>query len=107
VEVFRQSIQEFQKASNVIGLVYAIEGLASLHVNQGQPGHAAQLFAWADTMREKIGDHRPPAEQASVERDLAIVHSKLNEADYTDLCAAGRAMTLEQALALALEETDA
>ncbi|MEO7840163.1 MAG: tetratricopeptide repeat protein, partial [Anaerolineales bacterium] len=102
-EMFCFCIQQFQKANNTIGLIYAIEGIASLHVNQGQPERAAHLFAWADAMREKIGDYRPPVEQNSVERDLAVIHSKLNDTEYSKLSTEGRAMTTEQAFALALE----
>jgi len=28
-------------------------------------------------MRDQIGDQRPPIEQASVEKDLEIIHSKM------------------------------
>ena len=65
---------------------------------------AAQLFAWTDMMRDKIGDHRPPVEQASVERDLGVIHSKLNDTEFASLFAEGRAMTIEQAIQYALEE---
>jgi len=85
-------------------LVFAVEGLAKLNLNQGQPERAAQLFAWADAMRDQIGDHRPPVEHASVEKDLAVIHSKLNDAEFEKLSTAGRAMTTEQAIALASEE---
>ena len=81
---------------------YTMEGLASLHVNQGQPERAIRLFAWTDAMREKMGDHRPPVEQRSVERDLAIIHSKVDDAEFANLVAEGRAMTMEQAIQLAL-----
>jgi tetratricopeptide (TPR) repeat protein len=103
-EMFGFSIGQFQKLNNTIGLVYAIEGLAAMNVDQGGPIRAAQLFAWADAMREKIGDFRPPVEQASVERDLAVIHSKLADAEFASLSAVGRALTMEQAIALALEE---
>jgi tetratricopeptide (TPR) repeat protein len=103
-EKFNVSIQRFQKANSLIVLVYAIEGFASLNVNQDQPERAARLFAWADAMRDQIGDHRPPIEQASVERDLAVIHSKLNDADFVRLSAEGSTMTIEQAIPFALEE---
>jgi tetratricopeptide (TPR) repeat protein len=103
-EVFRYSIQQFQKANSLIGVVYTIEGLASLNVNQGQPKRAARLFAWTDAMREKIDDHRPPVEQASVERDLAVIHSKVNDEEFAKLSTEGSTMTIEQAIALALEK---
>ncbi len=103
-ELFRFSIQRFQKANMTIGLVYAIEGLASLNVNQGQLKRAAQLFAWADAVRNKIGDHRPPVEQDSIERDLAVIHSRLNDSDFARLSTEGQAMTVEKAVAFVLEE---
>jgi hypothetical protein len=103
-EMFGFCLQQFQKANNIIGLIYAIEGLASMSVNQGQAERAVRLFAWADAMREEIGDHRPPVEQASVERDLAVIHSKLNDSDFAKLSTEGQAMTVEEAVALALEE---
>ena len=102
-EMFSVCIQRFQKINTVIGLIYAIEGLASLNVNQEHPQRATRLFAWADAEREKIGDHRPPVEAASVERDWGVIHSKLNDTEYASLFAEGRAMTIEQAIQCALE----
>lgn len=55
-------------------------------------------------MREKMGDPRPPVEQAPVERDLAVIHSKIDESEFINFSAEGRTMTVEQAIALALEE---
>jgi predicted ATPase/class 3 adenylate cyclase len=101
--LFEDSIRQTQKADLMIATVYAIEGLASLNVQQGQPHSAARLFAWADAMREKIGDQRPPVEQDSVEGDLEIIHSELSDPDVERLSAEGKAMALDQALAYALE----
>src|SRR5262249_52092216 len=101
--LFADNIQSTQKANLTIALVYTVEGVASLYANQAHPERAAWLFAWADIMREKIGDHRPPLEQASVERDLATLHSALNDDEYAKLSTEGRTMTIEQVIALALE----
>jgi len=103
-ELFEICIQRFSKADTTIGLIFVIEGLASLNVTQGNVERAAMFFARADAMRETLGDPRPPIEQNSVERDLAIIHSKLNDAEFARLSAEGRTMTEEQAIALALEE---
>jgi hypothetical protein len=80
-----------------------IEGLASMHTNQARPEHAAQLFAWTDVAREKIGDHRPPVEQGSVEKDLVTIHSQSDDTEFEKLSANGRTMTSDQAIALSLE----
>jgi tetratricopeptide (TPR) repeat protein len=103
-ELFGECIQRAYKADWKVNLVFAVEGIASLKVNQGQSERAVRLFAWTDAMRDQIGDHRPPVEQASVEKDLEVVHSKLDDAEFTRLAAEGLTMTIEQAIALALEE---
>jgi len=102
--LFKKAIRHFQEINNVIGIVFVIEGLASLHVNQRQFEHAAQLFAWTDFMREKIGDKRPPVEQGSMDKDLATIQAQLTEKEFDELSENGRTMSLEQAIALALEE---
>src|SRR6185369_7474198 len=96
-ETFKISLQQFEKAGYMNGLICSIEGLASWYANQGQLERATQLFTWADTMREKMDDRRTPVEQNSVEKDLAIIHSKLNGEGFAKCSAEGRVMTMEQA----------
>jgi hypothetical protein len=85
------------------GLMYGIEGLASLNVIHGQPQRAAQLFAWAEATRKKMNIPRPPLEQKSVDRDLALLRSQWDETEFAKLLEEARAMTIEQAIAFALE----
>jgi tetratricopeptide (TPR) repeat protein len=101
---FKNSIYESNKAGLTIAVVYAIEGLANLNVMQDQPECAARLFAWADAMREKIGDHRPPVEQAAVDSDLSILHSQLQDDELLRLSAEGQRLTMEEAIDLAQAE---
>jgi predicted ATPase len=103
-QLFANGIHDMQKANLLIGLVFATEGLASSQVNKGQTERAARLFAWADAMRGKISDPRPPVEQASVERDLKVIHSKLSDSEFARLSTEGQRLTVEEAVALALEE---
>src|SRR3989304_3292131 len=76
---FENTLRRMQKVDSLIGMVYVIEGLASLNVHQTQLERATRLFAWADAMRDTLGDHRPPVEQASVEKDLVVIHSKIDD----------------------------
>lgn len=102
--LFEDSIRNTQKAGFMIALIYAMEGLASLNVNQEQPERAAQLFAWADTMRKEISNPRPPVEQNSVEKDLEIIHSQIDDAAFEKLWDEGSKLTTEEAIDLALKE---
>ncbi len=98
------SIEKAYKANFMIVVVYAVEGLASLNVNQGRYQPAIQLYAWADAMREKIGDQRPPVEKDFIAGEFAIIHSKVDDNEINAITEKTRTMTTEQAIALALEE---
>ena len=47
---------------------------------------------------------RPPVEQDSIEHDLAVIHSRLKASDFARLSTEGQIMTVDEAVALALEE---
>ena len=104
-ELFRVCVQQFKKANIGTGLIFVAEGLASLYADQGQSERAARLFAWTDVQRRRGGDLRPLVEQSSVERDLETIRSQLDEAAFNQAWADGSAMTVDQALAVALDES--
>jgi tetratricopeptide (TPR) repeat protein len=104
-KIFGLCIQQFQKASNMQGLAFAIEGFASLNAIQEGPERAARLFAWVDATRAKFNYPRPPVEQAEVDRDLAMIHSQISDTALEEACESGKSMTTEQAIALALDES--
>jgi tetratricopeptide (TPR) repeat protein len=100
---FIESQQRFKEVDSTIGLVYVLEGLASLSTLEERPKRAAKLFAWADATREIIENKRPPIEQTNVDRDLATIHTQLDESAFAAAQAAGRAMSMDQAIVYALE----
>jgi predicted ATPase/DNA-binding SARP family transcriptional activator len=101
--LFEESLQKFREAEINNGLAYCMEGLAALAVTQGQPQRSVRLLAWADAIREAIGDSRPAVEQVVVDCDLATIHRSLDEAAFAAAYAEGQRMTMEQAIAYALE----
>ena len=101
---FLDILVRWHNIGNTIGAVFVLEGLASLAVAEGQMERAVRLFAWADSVRQKTGDHRPSIEQADVDRDLASIRLQLDENAFEAALAAGRAMTLDEAVALARNE---
>jgi predicted ATPase/class 3 adenylate cyclase len=103
-KLFENGIRGMQKADLVIGLVFAAEGIASLYVNQGTYQRAARLFAWTTAMRQKLGDPRPPVEQASIEKDLARIRSQVDDATIENAYNTGRTLTVDEAAKFALEE---
>ena len=74
--------------------------------DQRQMSFMRKLWHWPNSsaMREKIGDPRPPVEQASVERYLEVIHSGMNDSDLARLWAEGQGLTVDEAVTLALKE---
>jgi tetratricopeptide (TPR) repeat protein len=85
----------------ISGVVFSIEGLASLALSQGQAPKAARLFGWADATRKSTQDTRPPVEQAKVEDDIATILETIGEEIYAMDYAEGQAMTMDEAIAYA------
>ena len=102
--IFANTAQMFQKDQFVNGVVFTLEGIASLSLEVGKPERAARLIGWADVTREKIGDTRPLFEQADVDRDVAAIIGKVGNTPFEEAYNAGRVMTLDEAFTFALEE---
>jgi predicted ATPase/DNA-binding SARP family transcriptional activator len=80
-------------------VVEGLEGLAAVAVAQGQAERAARLFGAAASWWEGVP---VPREQTETEAHLAALRVVLGDAAFAAAWEAGRALTWEQALALAL-----
>ncbi len=86
---------------------YALEGFARLAYAQHQPERAVRLYGAAQALREAIGSPMPPNVGAKYERIQADLRAALGEDGYQAGLDAGRALSTDQAIAYALEETAA
>jgi len=77
-------------------------------VARGQPERAARLYGSAAAWLVGNGDgrHRYPHDQAEQERYIAILRGQLDGATFNSAWEAGRKLTLEQAIELALATDD-
>jgi tetratricopeptide (TPR) repeat protein len=83
-----------------------LTGMAGIIAAQNEPERAVRLLAAADSLLETIGATTLfVAEQVDYKRILDNVRAQLDPATFEAAWAEGRAMTLEQAVADALEET--
>jgi predicted ATPase/DNA-binding SARP family transcriptional activator len=95
--------RSFHEDQNDIGVIFSLEGMARLYITVDKPNRAAWLIGWADAAREKTGDPRPQLEQAEVEQTISACVVKLGKAAYSEAYKTGRKMTIEDAMAQALE----
>ncbi len=80
-----------------------LRGLGAVTGQGGEPGRAARLFGAAERLRETTG---PPtnSSQSAYAQYLAAAHAQLDDAAWKTAWAAGRNLTLEQAVSGVMEE---
>lgn len=86
------------------GATYALDGFARLAAAEGDAVRALRLGGATTALRQIYGVTIGPAEQDAFRRRLEPAWQALGEEEGKATFDEGRAMTLEQALALALEE---
>jgi tetratricopeptide (TPR) repeat protein len=79
-----------------------VQGLAAAAAGEGRVADAARLFAGAETLREATGAALSPVEQAIQDRFLPRVGAELGDEGLKRERDAGRALTPEEVVALAL-----
>jgi PAS domain S-box-containing protein len=83
---------------------WCLAGLGSAAALDEAPERAAQLWGAAEHLRVTLGCRPAPAARAAYERQLALARAQLGEAAFAAAWAAGEALSLEQAVAVALGE---
>jgi tetratricopeptide (TPR) repeat protein len=97
--IFSETVRDFYSDKNEDGAMFTLEGMGGLSVAVGKPDVAARLIGWADMVRKKLSDPRPPLEQADVDKIIAACLAKMGEVAFSDAYDEGQAMTLDEAIA--------
>jgi tetratricopeptide (TPR) repeat protein len=100
-DFFRAALDLLLKSENLYGINFTLTGFASLAVTEQRWEKACLLLSYVES---RLDRPRPPVEQAPVERDLTVIRVNLTDDDFAKLLAEGNKMTMDQAIALALEE---
>jgi tetratricopeptide (TPR) repeat protein len=103
-QILVEVIENFHAGQNKNGLVFALDLMASLDVVIHKPEAAARLIGWSDMTRKEIGDPRQRRQQDDLDRDIAKIRVKIGTAVWEKTYSAGRALALDEAVALALPE---
>lgn len=104
--LWQESLAIYRELGNQQGIAGCLKELAGVAGAQGLPERSARLFGAAEALRQAIGASLTPRERADYERNVAAVRATLSEDTFATLWAEERAMTLEQAIAYALEKTE-
>jgi predicted ATPase/class 3 adenylate cyclase len=101
--LYAQSIALFRESGLRFLIPFVIEGFATMAARQGQDEKALVLAGGAATAREHFGSPIPPVMKERLDSALASARRRLGAIGET-AWSRGQGMTMEQAVAYALEE---
>lgn len=102
--MYRESLALRHARGEKDGIAFCLEGLAGLACARNDFERATRLLGAADTIRESINTPRAPIAAEQCEHYIAGARAKLGDTQFAHVLAQGRALTLEQAVALGLPE---
>ena len=103
-ELFRQSLKSWHTMTDPLGITIGLSGIAWAAAARGHAGRAARLFGAEDALRERNGSLMLPLWQSDHARWQAAARAELGDEAFTAAWTEGQAMSLEQAVAYALED---
>lgn len=98
----RESLQVRQEIGDKSGSAWCLERLAEIALALGQAEKAARVFGAAAVARASIGSVIDSVDRPEYARNLAALREQLGTARFDAAWAQGSALTLEQAIELAL-----
>ncbi|MBI5933204.1 MAG: XRE family transcriptional regulator [Chloroflexi bacterium] len=101
-DILMECMREFRMDRDRTGLIFTAETMVCLFVELNQPDRAARLFGWAEATRKATGDSRPQLEQMDLNRSTSVICRKLGENKFKDMLNEGSAMTLDEAVEVAV-----
>ena len=102
IALLREGLVVQQQLGVKHGVAESLERFALLAARQKLPERTARLLGAAEALRAAIGLPLPPAERPDYERTVAAARAQLDEATFAAAWAEGQAMTVDEAIAEAL-----
>ena len=96
----------FDELGDIAGIAEVLERFVGLAVTQARFEGALRLAGAASTLRERAGAPLPPSGQAKLDQVLEPAREALTRARADEAWLAGRAFTLDEAIAAALTITE-
>ena len=105
-ELFSESLRRNQHARSLMRFAVSFEGLAGSLAASGNAARGARFMGVATALRDAVGAKVFPGRRAGYERTIRALRATLTNDVFDAEIAAGRNMSLEDALSLALKPDD-
>ena len=103
LEYYRETIIAFRDIGQTGAVAHQLECFGFIALAQNQNERALQLFAVADVLREKRGTPMTPDEQNYFDKQLKGLREKMDSKVYESIWSIGYAMSVDQAIQIAVE----
>src|SRR5439155_9113898 len=102
---FAESLRLNREMGERLGVACCLGAFAAIAVSRAEWVRAAQLYGAMQAMADALNAAPPPNDQMDIEPYLNTLRERLNGSDLETASAEGHALSLEQAVALALEDS--
>lgn len=105
IATLKDALSIWRELEGKWGIALGLTRWATLQSGRGQWDRATRLFGAAEALREETGADVEAPDRAEYERNLASARAQLGEEAFAKAWAEGRAMSMQEAVAYAFEET--
>ena len=105
LDYYRETILAFRDMGQSGAVSHQLECFGFIAIEQGQLDRALQLFAAASALREKAGTTMRPEEKAYFDQQLMRLRDKMESPTFERIWSRGQVLSMDHAIALALEES--
>lgn len=104
--LYRETLPDWQKIGHRGAVAHQLECFAFIAIAREQGERAVKLLSAAEALRAASNSPRTPQERIEYEREFASLRAGMDEKTFDLLWAQGGAMSMEQAIDLALGEEE-
>ena len=103
-QLYRESLERNRELGDGWQIAYVLEDIGGLSAMAGQPDLALKLIGAAETLRQRVNASLAPHERARLDGFLEQARNNLEPIEAAAAWQAGKAMSMDQAIDLALTE---
>jgi predicted ATPase len=100
---FRESMELRQALGDRVGIARSLSGLAETAMLRSEVVRSARLYSACDALHQEFGFLRIPEDRKKYDQHVATLREQLDQADFEATWAMGKSMTIDQAVAYALQ----
>ncbi len=103
LEIYKDLLPKWKEIGHRPAVAHELECIAYILMRHEDPVRAATLLGAAEALRAAIDTMMTKVEQAEYEKEIATLRTGMEAADFQKHWSEGRALTMDQAIAYALE----